>query len=88
MKNALLNGFVERGNRSAENLLGGSFVTSGQSLAHFTKNRPEARRVATIPLGTSCSLAGALKRRKVVCHYFNCLLVGFVRLLVAKLNFT
>jgi len=71
VKNALLDGFIEGRDRSRENLLGGSFVVSGESLAHFAKSRPQPRGIAAIPLGTSFGFTGALQRRKMICHYFD-----------------
>jgi hypothetical protein len=69
MQNAFLDGLVQCRDGSRKRLLSGSFVPTAQSLAHFTKNGSQARGVAAIPLGTSSGLTGALKRRKMICHY-------------------
>lgn len=70
MNHALLNGFIESRNGFAEDLFSGLFVILGEGFSQVTQGRTQTGSISAIALGTSFGLAGALERRKMVCHYW------------------
>ena len=68
MQGPFVDGLVENGNGLAVGLLGGSFVALGDSLAQFAELGAQAGGVGAIARGTAFGLAGALSRRKMICH--------------------
>src|SRR5579864_5617139 len=68
MQRALLDGFVERRYSRAVNLLSGCFVALGDGFAHLAQPGTQAGSVGAIARGAAVGLAGALLRRKMVCH--------------------
>src|SRR5579864_9190878 len=68
MQRALLDSLVERRYSRAVNLLGGCFVALGDGLAHVAQLGTQAGSVGAIARGAAVGLAGALLRRKMICH--------------------
>ena len=68
MQRALLDRLVERRYSLAVNLLGGCLVALGDGLAHIAQLGTQAGGVGAIARGAAFCLAGALLRRKMVCH--------------------
>src|SRR4051812_8328947 len=68
VQHALLDSFVEGGNRLAESLLRGSLVALREGFTHVAQCGTQTRGVAAVPGGACLGLTGALERRKMVCH--------------------
>ena len=68
VQGSFANGLVEDRNGLAIGLLGGDLVTLGDGLAQVAELGTQGRSVGTIARGTAFGLAGALLRRKMICH--------------------
>src|SRR5262249_7189355 len=68
VQRALLDGLVESRDGRAVCLLGGSFVALGDDLAQVTQLGAQRGGVGAIARRTAFGLAGALQRRKMICH--------------------
>ena len=68
MQHSLLNRLIEDRDGLSVNLLGGLLVALGDSLPQFTKLGAEARGVRAVGGCAPIGLAGALQRRKMICH--------------------
>jgi hypothetical protein len=68
VQRAFLDSLIQGGNGLAIGLLGGGLVALGDSLTQFTQLRAQRRSVGAVASRATFSLAGALQRRKMICH--------------------
>ena len=68
MQRPLLDGLVEGGDSLAVDLFGRSLVAFGDGLAKFAQLGAQAGSIGAIPRRAAFGLAGALQRRKMICH--------------------
>src|SRR5579859_1603302 len=68
VQRALLDGLIQGGNGLAVGLLGGCFVALGEGLAQLPQLAAQRGCVGAITVGAAFGLAGALERRKMICH--------------------
>ena len=68
VQRALLDRLVESGNGLAVHLLSSSLVALGDGLAQVSQLRAQGGGVGAVARRTAFGLAGALHRRKMICH--------------------
>ena len=65
---ALLNCFVQGGNRLSEHLLGRRFVAFGQGFAQIAQSATQTGTVGTVAFAAPNGLARAFQSRKMISH--------------------
>src|SRR5581483_5326976 len=68
VQRALLDGFVEYRHRFSVGLFGRRFIALCDDLPQFTQLSAQGRGVSAIARCATFGLAGALQRRKMICH--------------------
>src|SRR5437660_12749659 len=68
MDHSVLYGLVDHGDGAAEGLFGLLGVARFQALAQVAQRGPQTRRVRAVVFRAFGGLAGALHRRKMICH--------------------
>jgi len=68
MQSTLLDGFIQRRNGFAVDLFRSRLVALRQGFTEFAEAAAQPRGVGPVAGGAGFGLAGALERRKVVCH--------------------
>jgi len=68
VKHALLDRFVESGDRLPENLVGPLLVTFSERLTQVAQRAAQSGSVGAVASRAFLSLTGALQRRKMICH--------------------